>query len=227
MSTDADSTIEDKTPIKYFLIGNSSTNKIIVEFTSVNAQVKSKKEINQIFNKLCKSKNKKLNERNKITSKEENYYFTFLEQNLIYILLSNNTYPERLIFELIHKVNNDNIPSMINDETKELTPSGRQELKQIIDFYQDPKNANSISKIQSDVDSIKVDMKKSINKMVDSVDNVNELKEKSDNLKFETNEYQKNADEIRTITWWQNVKLWIILALVILILIIVIVFVVT
>ena len=38
MSTDADSTIEDKTPIKYFLIGNSSTNKIIVEFTSVNAQ---------------------------------------------------------------------------------------------------------------------------------------------------------------------------------------------
>ena len=116
---------------------------------------------------------------------------------------------------------------MINDETKELTPSGRQELKQIIDFYQDPKNANSISKIQSDVDSIKVDMKKSINKMVDSVDNVNELKEKSDNLKFETNEYQKNADEIRTITWWQNAKLWIILALVILILIIVIVFVVT
>jgi preprotein translocase subunit SecE len=227
MSTDADSVTDDKTPIKYLLIGDSSTNKIITEYTSGNTQPKTKKEINQIFNKLCRSQNKKIDERNKITSKNENYYFTFCKPDLIYILLANNQYPERYVFELIHKVNEENIPSMVNDETRELNPSGRQQLKGLIENYQNPSNINKIAEIQNDVNSLKVDMKKNIDKMVESVDDVNELQNKSEQLKLETQDYKQNANEIRRITWWQNFKLWIILGLVVLILIIIIIIIVT
>ena len=227
MSTDADSLMDDKTPIKYLLLGDSSTNKIITEFTSGSSQPKTKKEINQIFNKLCKSPNKKLDERNKITSKNENYYFTFCKPDLIYIILVNNQYPERYVFELIQKINEENIPNMVNDETRELNPSGRQSLKQLIDVYQEPKNINKIAELQSDVDSLKVDMKKNINKMVESVDDVNELQTKSEALKMETDDYKKNSVEVRRITWWQNVKLMIVLGLVVLILIILIIVLVT
>jgi hypothetical protein len=215
--------MSDSTPIKYLLIGDSSTNKIITEFTAGNAQSKTKKEINQIFNKLCKSTNKKLDERNKITSKDENYYFTFTRPDLIFIILAQNDYPERYIFELIQKINEENIPTMVNDETRELNPSGRQALKQLIDVYQDPKNINRLSDIQSDVDSIKVDMKQNINKMVESVEDVNDLQNKSEALKMETSDYQKNAVEIKRITWWQNFKLWLILGGVVLILILLII----
>ena len=227
MSTDGLSLNDDKTPIKYLLIGDSSTGKIITEFSSGNAPQKTKKEINQIFNKLCKSQNKKIDERNKITSKNENYYFTFCNPDLIYILLANNQYPERHVFELIQKINEEKIPNSVNDETRELNPSGRQALKQLIDHYQDPKNINKIAEIQKDVDSLKVDMKKNINKMVESVDNVNELQDKSEALKLETDDYKKNAIEVRRITWWQNFKLWIILGIVVLILIIIIIIIVT
>jgi hypothetical protein len=227
MSTDADSVTDDKTPIKYLLIGDSSTNKIITEYTSGNTQPKTKKEINQIFNKLCRSQNKKIDERNKITSKNENYYFTFCKPDLIYILLANNQYPERYVFELIHKVNEENIPSMVNDETRELNPSGRQQLKGLIENYQNPSNINKIAEIQNDVNSLKVDMKKNIDKMVESVDDVNELQNKSEQLKLETQDYKQNANEIRRITLWQNFKLWIILGLVVLILIIIIIIIVT
>ena len=223
MSTDGLSLNDDKTPIKYLLIGDSSTNKIITEFSSGNAPSKTKKEINQIFNKLCKSQNKKIDERNKITSKNENYYFTFCNPDLIYILLANNQYPERHVFELIQKINDEKIPNSVNDETRELNPSGRQALKQLIDHYQDPKNINKIAEIQKDVDSLKVDMKKNINKMVESVDNVNELQDKSEALKLETDDYKKNAIEVRKITWWQNFKLWIILAGLVLLLILIII----
>ena len=223
MSTNADSVTDDKTPIKYLLIGDSSTNKIITEYTSGNTQPKTKKEINQIFNKLCKSQNKKIDERNKITSKNENYYFTFCNPDLIYILLANNQYPERHVFELIQKINDEKIPNSVNDETRELNPSGRQALKQLIDHYQDPKNINKIAEIQKDVDSLKVDMKKNINKMVESVDNVNELQDKSEALKLETDDYKKNAIEVRRITWWQNFKLWIILVGLVLLLILIII----
>ena len=223
----SDSLMDDKTPIKYLLLGDSSTNKIITEFTSGSSQPKTKKEINQIFNKLCKSPNKKLDERNKITSKNENYYFTFCKPDLIYIILVNNQYPERYVFELIQKINEENIPNMVNDETRELNPSGRQSLKQLIDVYQEPKNINKIAELQSDVDSLKVDMRKNINKMVESVDDVNELQTKSEALKMETDDYKKNSVEVRRITWWQNVKLMIVLGLVVLILIILIIVLVT
>ncbi len=116
---------------------------------------------------------------------------------------------------------------MLNDETQELNPNGRQQLKQLIDNYQNKTQTDTISSIQSDVDSLKVDMKNNINKMVESVDDVNNLKDKSDQLKLETVDYQKNSVEVRRITWWQNFKMWIILGGVILILIIIIIIIVT
>ena len=224
-STDA--SMEDKTPIKYLLIGDSSTNKIITEFSSGNAQPKTKKEINQIFNKLCKTPNKKLDERNKITSKNENYYFTFCHPDLIYLILVNNEYPERYVFELIQKINDEKIPTMVNDETRELNPSGRQSLKQLIDVYQDPKNISKIADLQSDVNSIKVDMRKNINKMVESVDDVNKLGESAAQLQLETKEYKQNSIEVRKLTWWQNFKMWIILGCVVIFLIILLILIVT
>ena len=225
--SDTDASMEDKTPIKYLLIGDSSTNKIITEFSSGNAQPKTKKEINQIFNKLCKTPNKKLDERNKITSKNENYYFTFCHPDLIYLVLVNNEYPERYVFELIQKINDEKIPTMVNDETRELNPSGRQALKQLIDVYQDPKNISKIADLQSDVNSIKVDMRKNINKMVESVDDVNQLQEKSAALKLESTEYKQNSVEVRKLTWWQNFKMWIILGGIVLLLIIILICIIT
>ena len=51
------SDMDDKNPIKYVLIGDSSTMKIITEYSSGNVEAKTKKEINRIFNKLAKLPN--------------------------------------------------------------------------------------------------------------------------------------------------------------------------
>ena len=220
------SDMDDKMPIKYVLIGDSATVKIITEFSSGNVDPKKKKEINRIFNKLAKLPNKKYDERNKITSKEENYYFMNVKPNYLFIILVNNQYQERYAFELIAKIMEENIPTMINDETGELNPSGRQALKELVNKYQDIKNINKIAEIQSGVDSLKVDMKKNITKMVESVDNVNELQNKSEQLKLETEDYKKTSVEIRKLTWWQNCKLWVIIIGIVLLLVLIIVLIV-
>ena len=210
---------DDKSPIKYILIGDSSTSKIITEFSTGNPSQKTKKEINKIFTKLAKVENKKYDERNKITSKDENYYFINIKPDLLFVVLANNQYPERYVFELISKIVEENIPTMINDETKELNPNGRQALKELVNKYQDIKNINKIAEIQEDVNAIKIDMKKNINKMVESVEDVNDLQNKSEQLKLESQDYKKNAVELRKITWWQNFKLWLIIIGVVLVLI--------
>ena len=64
----------DKNPIKYILIGDSSTLKKIAEYSTTNNQ-KIVSEIDKIFTKICKTAADKFDERNKITSKSQNYYF--------------------------------------------------------------------------------------------------------------------------------------------------------
>jgi hypothetical protein len=210
---------DDKMPIKYVLIGDSTTLKIITEFSTGNPTQKTKKEINRIFNKLAKLPNKKYDERNKITAKDENYYFMNVKPDLLFIVLANSQYPERYVFELISKIVEENIPTMVNDETRELNPSGRQALKELVNKYQDIKNINKIAAIQEDVDAIKVDMKKNINAMVKSVEDVDDLQNKSEQLKLEAQDYKKNSVELRKITWWQNFKLWLIIGGIVLLLV--------
>jgi len=220
------SDMDDKMPIKYVLIGDAASVKIITEFSAGNIDSKKKKEINRIFNKLAKLPNKKYDDRNKITSKDENYYFMNVKPNYLFIILVNNQYPERYAFELIAKIMEENIPTMINDETGELNPSGRQALKELVNKYQDIKNINKIAEIQGSVESLKVDMKKNITKMVESVDNVNELQNKSEQLKLESQNYKDSSVEIRKLTWWQNCKLWVIIIGIVLLIILIIVLIV-
>ena len=196
----------DKNPIKYILIGDSSTLKKIAEYSTTNNQ-KIVSEIDKIFTKICKTAADKFDERNKITSKSQNYYFITVQPGITFLVLVSDSYPERLVFELIDKINEEKIPTMINEETKELNAQGRQALKNLVDKYQD----NIINTIQNDVNDIKLDMKDNIKKMVDSVEDTAKLEQSADNLREESKTYKNTASEIRTLTLWQNIKIWIIL----------------
>ena len=209
----------DKNPIKYILIGDSSTLKKIAEYSTTNNQ-KIVSEIDKIFTKICKTAADKFDERNKITSKSQNYYFITVQPGITFLVLVSDSYPERLVFELIDKINEEKIPTMINEETKELNAQGRQALKNLVDKYQD----NIIDTIQNDVNDIKLDMKDNIKKMVDSIEDTSKLEQSAEALKEESLSYKKTAIEIRRLTFWQNMKLWFILGGVILLLIALILF---
>ena len=83
------------TPIKYLLIGDAETGKQITEYSNAGCTSQAKKIGNQIFQKVVKSPSKKLDERNKIVSKGEIYYFIMTQTNLIFLVLVEEKYPER------------------------------------------------------------------------------------------------------------------------------------
>ncbi len=111
---------------------------------------------------------------------------------------------------------------MINEETKELNPNGRQDLKQMIEKYQENEKIKRFEEIKKDIDDVKIEIKKNINKMLDNVESVENLEERINELNEETKEYMNNAEYDKKITWWQNAKFRII-ALSIVIFIIVVV----
>jgi len=203
--------------IKYFLIGDLDTNKPITEYSTNTFSSGEKKTANQIFKKISKTEDRKYDERNIISAKENKYYFISYQPNIVFISFVDGTYPERCVFQMFEEIRSEDILSMINDSTKELNPNGRQKLKEIIEKYQEKEQIDKIAAIQEDVNEVKVEVKKNIDKMVEGVEDVEKLQEKSNELKDASKDYKNNAEEVRKITCWQNCKLWIILIIIILI----------
>ena len=203
--------------IKYFLIGDLDTNKPITEYSTNTFSSGEKKTANQIFKKISKTEDRKYDERNIISAKENKYYFISYQPNIVFISFVDGTYPERCVFQMFEEIRSEDILSMINDSTKELNPNGRQKLKEIIEKYQEKEQIDKIAAIQEDVNEVKVEVKKNIDKMVKGVEDVEKLQEKSNELKDASKDYKNNAEEVRKITCWQNCKLWIILIVIILI----------
>ena len=204
-------------PIKYLLLGDVVTNKIITEYSSTGDSNQIKKEINQIFAKICKSQIKKYNERNKITSKDSIYYYIIENPNLIFIILVDEEYPEDLVFELIDKIKKDEITKMINEETQELNPSGRVELKNIIDIYQkknldqnENDNENKIIEVNSN-NNVK-------GNQINMTENIEDLQTKTDDFLLTDD---KKKWSIKNLQIWKNYRTWLYLALIILIILII------
>ena len=208
-------------PIKYVLIGNIDTDKIITEYSSTNNASQIKKEINQIFNKISKSQNKKFNERNKITSKDAIYYHIIEKPNLIFIILVEEDYSEELVFELIDKILKSEINKMINEETKELNSSGRIELKKIIDIYQ-KKNLDENDK---DNDNEKKFMKEFNNMNISEKEKDTNLTLNIDDLQTKTDEFllinDKKRWSIKNLQIWKNYRTYLVLAFIVLIILII------
>ena len=209
-------------PIKYLLIGNIDSNKIITEYSSTGEANKIKSEINQIFKRISKIQTKKFNERNKITSKDSIYYYTIEKPNLIFIILVDEEYPEDLVFELIDKIQKKEITKMINEEIQELNSKGRVELKNIIDIFQkknlDGQNEkDNEDQILSINDTKKIDEKE---KEQNITENIEDLQTKTDEVLLT---YNKKKWNIKDSQIFKNYKTWLYLAIIVLIILILII----
>ena len=203
--------------IKYFLIGDLDTFKQITEYSTNALDSNDKKSASRIFQKISKTEDRQYEIRNKISAKGNNYYFMNYRPNIVFIAFVEDSFPDRLVWQMFDEIRTEEILSMVNESTKELNPNGRQKLKEIIEKYQDKDKLDKIASIQNDVNEVKIEVKKNIDKMVENVEDVEKLQEKSNELKEASHDYKSNSDEIRKITCWQNFKLWIILILVVLI----------
>ena len=203
--------------IKYLLIGNLDTSKSVTEYITKSFGSVEKNNVNKIFQRICKKENRTFEERNKITSKENAYYFIIYQPNLVFIAYVDESYPERLVFAMFEEIKNDIILLMNNEEMKEFNSENRQKLKVIIEKYQDKNKMDKIGEIQNDVNEVKIVMKKDIDKMVQNIEDIEKLNQKANELKEATEQYKNTSEEVKRIACWKKWKLWIILIIIILI----------
>ena len=212
-------------PIIFVFIGDISNKKSITEYTTyAHPNLRSIKGDNKrIFDKLCLSNEIKIGERLKINDNSSLVYnFTILPPTIYFFVCTLPEYKDQFSFKLINEIYEEKVYAMKSSKG-DLNAEGRQKLKIIIDKYQDS-NINNISEIINTVDSIKVIVKDSIQKIVNNTQSLDELEKKSQNLKEDAKDFHGNAKKLEKETWWENFKIKTLLLLIILIIICLIVY---
>ena len=208
-------------PIKYLLIGNIDSNKIITEYSSTGEANEIKSEINQIFKKICKTQTKKFEERNKITSKDSIYYYIVEKPNIFFIILVDEEYSEDFVFELIDKIKEKELIKVVNNETNKIKLDNENEINNLINYYQKKTINQNGNENENDNTTININGKDNIFEKENEKtfnEDVEDLQTKTDEF-FLTN--NKNKWDIKNLKIWKNYRTWLYLALIILIILII------
>lgn len=210
------------TNIKYLFMGKAEELKEIGEL-NIQAQHEWAKDSRTIFQNYCSSGiESKVDQRNKVKVKDSGhfYYFFISENYYFYIAVVDENYPESQVFKLFEEIYKDNIP-LLRDDKGKLNKIGNQKLQEVVSSFQNPKN--QIHAINDDLNEIKIEMKKNIGKVMENMDDASGLKNQSDKIAAASNDFHKQATNVRKQTCLQNFKLWIIIGVAVLVLIAIIV----
>lgn len=205
--------------IKYFFIGNLNTRQALFD-ENINATQDTERDVRQIFERICSTKEKKFEERTKVPNKNGNYLFTSLQPNRFYMVLADNKFSETSVFELIKEVNNSSAFDTIG-ENDQIQQHGKSYIKVVIDNYN--RKQSDLNGINNDINEIKLEMKNNVRSLIQSKEQASDLEKRAEDIKDGADLFAKNANKVKKIACWQNFKLWIIIILIIIGIIIVVV----
>ena len=123
---------------------------------------------------LCKTQYNKFEERQKIDSNNGHFYFTTSLNGIFYLAYADTNYPDRYIFELFDKLQQEGLNLMLNDQG-ELSGPAKEKLKEFYKKYYDCSKINNISMANLEMDSIRVQMKDNIKNLLSNTEDLNVL----------------------------------------------------
>ena len=210
-----------KNTIFYISIGDLIKKRIIVDYfpQGKGNQHVFKDYAKNIINKLL-TMSIRPNERYKETINDNKKFNVSMDNkaNIAFMILTNDNYPERYSYKLLMELENKSISTInkhyVNKMTGDilaLTEYFKTFAKDIQLYmvelerkYRNVTENDKISLIQEEIDDVKVDVKKNINKMLNNIELVSNLEEKSNALKDMANEYKRGGREIKRASWRRN-----------------------
>lgn len=114
------------------------------------------------------------------------------------VIISDKEYPVRVAFSLLNKILEEYLvkypASVIAGATAANAPTTRfAELEQYLAKYQDPQNADTIMKVQQELDETKIVLHKTIESVLDRGEKLDSLVDKSEALSASSRMFYKQA----------------------------------
>ena len=212
---------KNKNAIFYISIGDLITKRIIVDYFP---QGKSNQQLYKDYTKNIINKLLTIsigpNERYKETVDNDKKFNVSMDNkaNISFMILTNDSYPERFSYKLLMELENKSISTInkhyINKMTGDilaLTEYFKTFAKDIQLYmvelerkYRNVVENDKIKLIQEDIEDVKIECKKNINKMLNNIELVSNLEDKSNALKEMAHEYKTGGRELKRASWRRN-----------------------
>ena len=211
----------NKNKIYYISIGDLLTKRIIVDYfpQGKGNQHTFKEYARNIINNLL-TISIGPNERYKESVDKDKKFNVSMDNkaNVSFMILTNDNYPERYSYKLLMELENKTISTInkhyINKMTGDilaLTEYFKTFAKDIQLYmvelerkYRNVVGNDKIALIQEDIDDVKIDVKNNLDRLLDNIETVSNLEDKSNALKNMAKEYKTGGKQVRNSTWRRN-----------------------
>lgn len=201
--------------LRYALIVRPTDQETLLSGTHSDNSSVYTKESNKIKDKMIEAKLLP-NERKKIVSPKNGPWICEVDgNNILYIVLTHPDYQERLGYQLINDMKRglSEVPNYYNATSKEIQKAYESTFMDLIKKYNDPGSFDNLSKVSGKVDVATKAMESNIKKALENQQDLNNVNAKAENLKNLAQEFNENADEMRKIMYWRNMKLKMIMGM--------------
>lgn len=164
----------------------------------------------------------------KFTITCDKHTFNFLvHDGITYLVVADESYGRQIPFAFLERVR-DEFTGKYADKAQtaaahSLDKSFGPKLKQHMEYCANhPEELSKVAAVQKKVDEVKNIMVENIEKVLERGERIELLVDKTDNLKFQAEKFQRAGRQLRNKFWWQNCRMKIILASVVILLAVVI-----
>lgn len=204
-------------PLIYSFVARGTT--VLAEYTSYNGN----------FNTVALECLQNLkNPESKFTVTADRHTFNFLVfEDFTYLVVADEEYGRQIPFAFLERVR-DEFQAKYAEKGKtaaghSLDKSFGPKLKAQMEYcMQHPEELSKVASVQKKVDEVKNIMVENIEKVLERGEKLEVLQDKTDDLRFQAEKFQKTGRQLRSKFWWQNAKMKLVVALAVLLLIVVI-----
>jgi methyl-accepting chemotaxis protein len=212
---------KNKNTIFYISIGDLITKRIIVDYfpQGKGNQHTIKENARNLINKLL-TLSIGGNERYKESINENQKFNVYMDNkaNISFMILTNDSFPDRYSYKLLMELESKSISTInkhyINKMTGDilaLTEYFKTFAKDIQLYmvelerkYRNIAENDKILLIQEEINDVKVDVKKNMDKMLTNIELVSNLEDKSNALKDMAHEFKEGGKEVKRASWRRN-----------------------
>jgi len=153
-------------------------------------------------------------ERKRIVTGDRNTWVAECDANrMLYIALFAENYPDRLLYQFLNDLKEkfSALPNITTAKPSEVNNALRQKFEELSRKYNDPSSVDKTAAVSMKIDEATKKTEASLKQALLNQQMTEEVHEKSKNVKNLASNYSENAEELRKIMYWRNVKLKIIL----------------
>jgi hypothetical protein len=190
--------------ILYLIIGEMGNKRIIGSYQNGRVPHEIVEKSKTIFNGV-----KNFEKKGKLNFNSNIYYSSIIKNNIFLLAVVPYDQDERVIYSLFEDIDNQGVYKNIDSKTGDLNNVGRQNLQILVDKYQEHLTAagsDKISRVNSEINDIHVEVKDGIKKMIHNSEIVRGLDIKADRIKDSSLIFKRDSVNLNRALWWRNMR---------------------